>query len=144
MVRPADPKAVLWAVAQFQSAAEHQVLVPHDVYGGGAADLGGVPAVPGWVGPPAVLSASSDWRTLIRSYNDWDTDTVERIIDCESNGHPDSISGDGANWGLGQVNLVHLWRVGGDPYALLDPATNIRVMHDIWLDNGGFSPWACY
>ena len=144
MVRPADPQAVLWAAVQFQSAAEHQVLVPHDLPRGELVDDGGVPAVPGRVNPPAVLQEQADWHVLIREYVDWDWDSVERIIECESHGHPDSISGDGANWGLGQINLVHQWRVGGDPYALLDPATNIRVMHDIWLDNGGFSPWACY
>ena len=94
---------------------------------------------------PAVAATGGDyWRVLIRQYADWDWSTVERIVWCESNGHADSVSADGQNWGLGQVNLVHLWRVGGDPYALLDPAINVRVMHDIWRDNGGFRPWACY
>lgn len=82
------------------------------------------------------------WRDIIRQY-DWDLVTVERIILCESHGDPRAISADGQNWGLGQVNLVHLSRVNGDPYALLDPATNIRVMHDIYIDNAGFSPWSC-
>ena len=62
---------------------------------------------------------------------------------CESGGDPAAISPDGQNWGLMQVNLVHLWRVGGDPYRLLDPETNMRVAWDIYVDGGGWGPWAC-
>jgi soluble lytic murein transglycosylase-like protein len=92
---------------------------------------------------PEAPARISDWRVHIRQY-DWDVAVVERIILCESGGRADAVSADGRNWGLGQVNLVHLARVGGDPYALLDPATNIRVMYDIYVDNAGFSPWSCY
>ena len=73
----------------------------------------------------------------------WECGAALAVMACESGGDPAAISPDGQNWGLMQVNLVHLWRVGGDPYRLLDPETNMRVAWDIYVDGGGWGPWAC-
>lgn len=94
----------------------------------------------------------ADWRALLeRDTYSWDVEVMLAIVEgptltCptgESGGDPSAISPDGQNWGLGQVNLIHLWRVDGDAQALLDPATNIRVMHDIYLSQG-YQAWSCY
>ena len=81
-------------------------------------------------------------RDLICSY-DWSCDEALRVVYCESRFQPGVVSPDGRNWGLFQVNLVHLARVGGDTTALLDPATNVRVAYDIYRDAGGWRPWSC-
>ena len=73
-----------------------------------------------------------------------EVETALRIMHCESRGDPDAVSGDGANIGLMQINVVHRARVGGNLELLYDPETNIRIARDIWRDNSGFSPWACY
>lgn len=54
----------------------------------------------------------------------------------ESGGDPDAVSPDGENLGLFQLNRVH----GGD--ELLDPATNVAVAYQLWLDQG-WAPWSC-
>ena len=87
-------------------------------------------------------AADGDLRALIAS-KAWPFAEAWVVMMCESGGDPAAISPDGQNWGLMQVNLVHLWRVGGDPYRLLDPETNVRVAWDIYVDGGGWGPWAC-
>jgi hypothetical protein len=90
-------------------------------------------------------AGAEQWRSLVAAYFPLEhVETVLRIIGCESSGRADAVSADGQNWGLAQINLVHLSRVGGDRYALLDPETNIRVAAEVWRANSGFSPWACY
>ena len=47
------------------------------------------------------------------------------------------------NYGGFQINAVHAWRVGGNLMLLFDAETNVRVAHEIYVDNGGWGPWAC-
>lgn len=64
---------------------------------------------------------------------------------CESGGRPNAthLNNDGSmDYGLMQINSIHRKRVGGDLNALLDPETNVRVAHDIFVEQG-FTPWVC-
>ena len=81
-------------------------------------------------------------RALICSYP-WPCAEALEVAWCESRFEPNAVSPDGQNFGLFQVNLVHLGRVGGDRTSLLDAATNVRVAYAIWRDNAGWGPWAC-
>lgn len=56
------------------------------------------------------------------------------------------------DYGLGQVNTVHLWMVDNNPEKLLDCRTNIAVLYRIWdrADGvegngmGNLTPWVAY
>jgi hypothetical protein len=64
---------------------------------------------------------------------------------CESRWHPTSISRNGANWGLFQINAVHRGRVARMGFQwedLLDPRVNALVAKSIF-DEQGWAPWAC-
>lgn len=74
----------------------------------------------------------------------WPCSEALSVAWCESRYIATAVSPDGANWGLLQVNLVHLWRVGGNAYALLDAETNVRVAYAIYQDAGySWRPWSC-
>lgn len=63
---------------------------------------------------------------------------------CESRHDPSAVSADGRNWGLMQINLVHLGRVGGNVYALLDAETNVAVAWQIYVDSSySWRAWSC-
>ena len=81
-----------------------------------------------------------NWQRFLDGYP-WPADQAYRVMMCESGGNPNAISPDGQNWGLMQLNLVHLWRVDGNAQAFLDPATNIRVAYEIWSEQS-WIPWA--
>jgi soluble lytic murein transglycosylase-like protein len=86
---------------------------------------------------------AEQWRSLVAAYFPPEhVETVLRMLQCESGGDPLAYSA--GNYGLLQINAVHAARVGGNLEALYDPETNIRVGRDIWRDNAGFGPWACY
>ena len=102
-----------------------------------------------------VVSTAQDWTALVSQY-EWDATAVLVIIagptdTCptgESAGQARAVSPDGQNWGLMQINLVHLGKLEAltgarDPYLLLDPAVNIAVAYEVYLAAAGFSPWAC-
>ena len=91
--------------------------------------------------PILTTAGVEQWRGLVAQYP-WDVTTVLRIMQCESGGDPTATGG--PNYGLMQVNAVHSARVGGNLSALYDPATNIRVAYDIYVDGGGFGPWSCW
>lgn len=61
-----------------------------------------------------------------------------RVLLCESSGDPRAYAA--GNYGLLQINGIHSHLVGGDPSALYDPETNIRIAHDLWLSRG-YRPW---
>jgi hypothetical protein len=52
------------------------------------------------------------------------------------------------DYGLCQINTIHLWRVGGDYTKLLDAETNLRVAKEIFDDRSryddGFNAWTTY
>ena len=78
------------------------------------------------------------WTELICSY-DWDCDKAQRVMMCESKGEAQAFSS--WNFGLYQINRVHQRRVaGGNLELLFDPATNVRVAHEIWSEQG-WGPW---
>lgn len=78
---------------------------------------------------------------------EWSCADVRRIISCESSGDPLAVSADGRNWGLLQINLVHLDKLelltgSRDPYLLLDSEINVAVGYAVYVESGWF-PWAC-
>lgn len=82
-----------------------------------------------------------DIPALIAAYP-WPAIEATRIMMCESGGDPNAYNPSGAR-GAFQIMPVHAWRVGGDLDSLYDPAVNVRVAFDIYVDNGGFAgPWA--
>jgi hypothetical protein len=67
------------------------------------------------------------------------------VARCESHLHPGSISRNGANWGLFQINTAHRQRVARMGYRwedLLDARVNALVAKSIF-DEQGWRPWAC-
>ena len=85
-------------------------------------------------------AGTGQWDRLVARYP-WPLIEALSVLSCESRGDP-AAHRDG-NYGLFQINAVHAWRAGGDPAALLDPETNVRVAFDVWRDNAGWGPWAC-
>ena len=80
------------------------------------------------------------WRGLVSAYG-WPVDEALAVLSCESGG--DVLAYNGGSMGLFQVHYPsHSGRVSG-PEALYDPATNIAVAYDIWIDNAGWGPWGC-
>jgi len=77
------------------------------------------------------------YRALLGRYP-WDADTAEWIMMCESSGYADSVSPDGQNAGLFQINLIH----GYSTEYLLVPENNVAVAYGIYQDQG-WGPWAC-
>lgn len=83
---------------------------------------------------------------IIRSY-DWPDDYAIAVADCESGfdplaWNPFPVYLDGIEHhatGVMQVLIpLHLWRFeGASPY---DPAANVRVAYQLWLERG-FQPW---
>jgi soluble lytic murein transglycosylase-like protein len=80
-------------------------------------------------------------------------DTIKAICTAESGLTANAISKPNRNgtldYGLCQVNSIHLWRVGGDYTRLLDAETNIRIARDIYndrlkWDSDGFKAWTTY
>lgn len=47
------------------------------------------------------------------------------------------------DYGLCQINSIHLDHVGGDFNKLLDSDTNIRVAHEVYMSQG-WTAWTCY
>lgn len=92
-------------------------------------------------GSPAQASQQSDWAELIcqEAYT-WPCDEAMRVMWCESSSNPRAYST--GNRGLFQINEIHSRRVGGNLELLWDPEVNVRVAHDIWVDQG-WRPWGC-
>lgn len=59
---------------------------------------------------------------------------------CESRGEP--LADNSGNRGLFQINVIHYRRVGGQVSLLWDPEVNVRVAHEIWVEQG-WRPWGC-
>ena len=93
-----------------------------------------------WAGATASLAtaADTDIEELICTY-DWDCAKAIRVAFCESSMNPRAEN-------VGQVGLFqiayrwHSRRVESID-DLYDPETNIRVAHDIYVDNRGWGPW---
>jgi hypothetical protein len=67
------------------------------------------------------------------------------VARCESRLNPGSISRNGGNWGLFQINTAHRQRVARMGYRwedLLDARVNALVAKSIF-DEQGWRPWAC-
>lgn len=92
---------------------------------------------------------SQDWLPLVSLY-EWSAQVLHAIIQCESTARPLAVSPDGQNWGLLQLNLVHLDKLEAltgsrDPQLLLDPAVNIAVAWLVYVEaDYSFSPWVCW
>jgi hypothetical protein len=99
-------------------------------------------------GGEGVVYPVGDWRILICSYP-WPCEEALAVVYGTSN-CPDGESG-GDPWaynngcyGLFQVSCVsHRSRFEGECEVLYDPQVNVRVAYDIYVDNGGWSPWTC-
>ena len=87
-------------------------------------------------------------KELICSYT-WPCSEAFAVVYGPTPACPNGESGgnwaayNAGNYGGFQVNAVHAWRVGGDLQSLFISAVNIRVAHDIYVDNAGWGPWAC-
>lgn len=79
------------------------------------------------------------WRPMVCAY-DWPCEQALSVMWCESTGNPRAESG--GNIGLFQINRIHSGMVGGDASRLYDPATNVRIAHEIWVGSG-WRPWGC-
>ena len=93
-------------------------------------------ATPPWPGSPGV----EQWRSIVASYGDWDTDRMLKIMSRESGGdptnHPD---GSYEYLGLFQIYDPDGWYRANAPWS--DGAWNISCAHEAWLAHG-YSPWA--
>lgn len=85
-----------------------------------------------------VLERVPTINEMVCSYS-WNCSQALAVMSCESTNNPLAYAA--GNYGLFQVNRIHAWRVGGNVEALYDPATNIRVAHDIYRERG-WAPWA--
>lgn len=90
---------------------------------------------------------------LFTEYFGDNANTMKAICAAESGLTADAISKPNRNgtldYGLCQVNSIHLWRVAGDYTRLLDAETNIRISKDIYddrlsWDDDGFKAWTTY
>ena len=60
----------------------------------------------------------------------------------ESGGNPWAYNN--GCYGLFEINCAsHRSRFEGPCEVLYDPQVNVRVAYDIYVDNGGWSPWTC-
>jgi len=91
-----------------------------------------------WAGATTSHAAESDIEAFICTY-DWPCEKALRVAYCESSMDPRAYSA--GQYGLFQVAYRWHARRVNSPEDLFDPATNIRVAHAIWLDNGGWGPW---
>jgi soluble lytic murein transglycosylase-like protein len=87
---------------------------------------------------PASLQEPQAYEDLLCGYADWDCAKAYRVMLCESSGNPRAYAA--GNYGLMQVNGIHAHRVGGNPAAFYDPATNIEIAHQLWQERG-WQPW---
>jgi hypothetical protein len=85
-----------------------------------------------------MAGASQPYEDLLCQYTDWDCGRMYRVMLCESTGNPNAYAA--GNVGLLQINVIHSPLVGGDPSALYDPETNIRIGHQLWTERG-YQPW---
>ena len=125
-----------------RSTAAPEAVV--ELAAGGPAALQGTvaPASP----PPApVAVAPGTVEAVIAEVFGPHTKAALGVAYCESRLHPTSISRNGANWGLFQINAVHRGRVARMGFQwedLLDARVNSIVAKAIF-DEQGWGPWAC-
>lgn len=99
-------------------------------------------AVAIWFG--TLSSANPAWHGQCAPFPQSECGNVRQIAWCESWWDPLAVSPTG-DWGLMGINEVHRERVRGLGYRwghLLDWRVNLRVAHEIWLDQG-WRPWRC-
>lgn len=86
--------------------------------------------------------APVDVVALICSYP-WPCQQALSVAYCES--HYLVTAYNAGNYGIFQLNAVHVSRVGGkgNEYLLWVAEINVRVAYEIWRDNAGWGPWAC-
>ena len=84
------------------------------------------------------VSAQNDYHDLICSYS-WDCAKAIMVARCESTMNPNAYAA--GNYGLMQINRIHAPRFAdGDPTLFYDPAFNIEVAHQLYMERG-WQPW---
>jgi len=92
--------------------------------------------------------ADAEFATLICSYP-WPCEEALAVVYGTSNCPNGESSGkawvlNNGCYGLFQIRCVsHRDRFIGECEVLYDPQVNVRVAYDIYIDNGGWSPWTC-
>ena len=76
---------------------------------------------------------------LIASYP-WPQEQALAVARCENRELDPSIISDTGDYGIFQINEVHIGRVGGDLTRLLIAEVNVRVAYEIWSAEG-WVPW---
>lgn len=94
--------------------------------------------------PPSVGTGMGNgnveqWRGLVAAYPLWDVDRMLRIMNCESGGSPTAYNGVTGVAGLFQIHP--LWQKVW-PGNYYDPATNVAVAYQVWLEQG-YDAWVC-
>ena len=79
------------------------------------------------------------WRGLVAAYPLWDVDRMLRIMACESGGNPNAYNGSTGVAGLFQIHPLWQKAWPGDYY---DPAINVAVAYQVWLEQG-YRAWVC-
>jgi len=90
---------------------------------------------------PAVSNVLPPAGYFLAGYPSPFREQAPAVIYCESRWRADAVS-ETNDYGLGQIHFpVHGWRVDWDASRLLDPATNIYIMWQLWSEQG-WTPWA--
>ncbi len=88
-------------------------------------------------GAPLTSEPARTIPEMICQYDDWCPAAI-RVAECESSLNP--LATDGFNDGLFQIAHRYHTRRLAPGESLFDPAVNVRVAHEIWLEQGS-SPW---
>ena len=123
---PADTAAVLWVA----DGSPMFMPVRRDADSGGGYALATVPAGGG----------VEQWRSLVAAWFPPDeVDKALRVLWCESRGDAGNISPYGDS-GLFQIAPRWHYDKKQESESWFDPTVNVRVAHQIWLDQG-WLPW---
>lgn len=91
-----------------------------------------------YVAPPVV--PQTEIEKLVCSYS-WNCGYALKIMYCESGGVPTSV-GNGEDYGLFQINVVHERHWGDFWQNWMKPERNVQWAYEIWSARG-WKPWAC-
>ena len=92
---------------------------------------------------PVVTATSVPWSIegIICSYS-WPCDVAVAVAKCEAYDWLDVNAYNPESGASGLYQLIpywHSWRLGPGE-SFFDPAVNVRIAHDLWLESG-WSPW---
>lgn len=98
-----------------------------------------------WVGTtaqPATAADTDEIKAMICNPEyTWDCSKAIRVAQCESHPWLDERAYNYGQYGVFQI--AYEWHARRVERAedLYDPAINVRVAHEIYVDNRGWTPW---